>query len=292
MGSMCSTGTVGDIYEDVTVKKGGENEYEQLRELGVGASCRVIAVRHLASNQKAAMKILLKSNTLNASLFKHEVFVLRLLNHSNILTYIDCFEEDSTYHILTSLCEGGELFDRVKEGNFSERSASLLAKQMIDALDHCHSKNVVHRDLKPENFVFVKPSSENGEQLDSTMKLIDFGCAVYSDENATVKDVAGSPYYVAPEVLSDSTPRTGKIWKCADMWSIGVIIFLLVCGFPPFNGSYQNKIFKKIKKAKFRFPTEEELGGVGLSGAVKDLISKLLVKNPLDRLSASEALQV
>ena len=137
---------------------------------------------------------------------------------------------------------------------------------------------------QPENFVFASSSD------DSAMQLIDFGCAKLVDDEEVIADVAGSPYYCAPEILSDSTVRTGAVWKAADMWSVGVILFLLVCGFPPFNGDSQEKIFRKIKKGRFRFPRPSELGGVELSASVLDLITALLQMQPAKRLTANAAL--
>jgi calcium-dependent protein kinase len=130
------------------------------------------------------------------------------------------------------------------------------------------------------------------------MKLIDFGCAKQASDQEVIPDVAGSPYYCSPEVLSESAVRTGAIWKAADMWSVGVIIFLLVCGYPPFNGDSQERIFKKIRRGKFRFPRSGGEGGasgspdegINLSEGVKNLISGLLVMNPSERLTAAQAL--
>jgi calcium-dependent protein kinase len=142
-------------------------------------------------------------------------------------------------------------------------------------------------DLKPENFVFDTPAE------DASMRLIDFGCAKVAGDDEVIADVAGSPYYCSPEVLSESAVRTGRVWRAADMWSVGVIVFLLVCGYPPFNGDSQEKIFKKIKRGKFRFPKSdaEGQGGVNLSESVKSLITDLLQMAPSDRLTAEAALR-
>jgi calcium-dependent protein kinase len=142
-------------------------------------------------------------------------------------------------------------------------------------------------DLKPENFVFDTPAE------DAAMRLIDFGCAKVAGDDEVIADVAGSPYYCSPEVLSESAVRTGRVWRAADMWSVGVIVFLLVCGYPPFNGDSQEKIFKKIKRGKFRFPKSdaEGQGGVNLSESVKSLITDLLQMAPSDRLTAEAALR-
>ena len=295
-----------------------EDRFVILKVLGEGASCKVVSVRDRLRGAHYAMKIMDKSEPYNGVLFENEALILRTLQHPNILQYVESYEDKSTYHLLTVLCQGGELFDRVKNGSFSEQSAAQLARQMLHALAYCHSHSIVHRDLKvgacataphaprrhvcsrslayglrsrvlvlwyqPENFVFASPAE------DSCMQLIDFGCAKLVDDAEVIADVAGSPYYCAPEILSDTAVRTGAVWKAADMWSVGVILFLLVCGFPPFNGDSQEKIFRKIKKGKFRFPRPSELGGVELSDSVQHLITQLLQMQPGKRLSAEAAL--
>lgn len=262
-----------------------EEKYTVLKVLGEGASCKVVSVINRGSSQLAAMKIMDKAESYNRVLFENETMILKSMKHPNILEFIESYEDKKTYHLVTVLCQGGELFDRVKNGSFSEKAASTLTRQMLQALSFCHEKNIVHRDLKPENFVFENSLEE------SPMKLIDFGCAKFVLDEEIVTDVAGSPYYAAPEVLSESFVRTGKVWKASDMWSVGVIVFLLVCGYPPFNSDTQEKIFRKIKKGKYRFPAAGELGGVDLSESVKDLITKLLQMKPGDRLGAQEALK-
>ena len=265
-----------------------EDRFTIMKVLGEGASCKVVSVKDKKSSALYAMKIMDKSEPYNVVLFDNESLILRTLQHANILQYVDSYEDRHTFHLLTVLCQGGELFDRVKNGSFSELSAATLARQMLRALSYCHAHHIVHRDLKPENFVFAQRAEEEGG--DESLRLIDFGCAKLVEDKEVITDVAGSPYYCAPEILSD-TVRTGAVWKAADMWSIGVILFLLVCGFPPFNGDSQEKIFRKIKKGQFRFPRPSELGGVQLSESVRDLITSLLKMKPADRLTADAALQ-
>ena len=262
-----------------------EERFTILKVLGEGASCKVVSVRDRRSGGMFAMKIMDKREPYNAVLFENESLILRSLQHDNILQLVEAYEDVNTFHLMTVLCQGGELFDRVKNGSFSELSAACLARQMLSALSYCHAQQIVHRDLKPENFVFAT------REEDSAMKLIDFGCAKLVRDEEVISDVAGSPYYCAPEILADDVERTGAVWKAADMWSLGVIVFLLVCGFPPFNGDSQEKIFRKIKKGKFRFPRPAELGGVQLSDSVQDLISSLLLMQPHKRLTAAAALQ-
>lgn len=269
-----------DVNKFETQKgKPKSQDFDFIKTLGVGASSKVHAVNDKRSGHKYAMKILDKSDSLNKTLYEHETAILKILSHENILEFVDAYEDQKSFNILTRLCEGGELFDRVTHGSFSERVASSLALQMLSAIAQCHERNVVHRDLKPENFVFETPAK------DSRMKLIDFGCALVVKPSEVIKDVAGSPYYVAPEVLTEGFVRTGEVWKASDMWSIGVIIFLLVCGYPPFNHEVQSEIFRKIQRGRYKMPSK------GLSAEVKGLITKLLVKEPSQRLSAKEALK-
>jgi serine/threonine protein kinase len=135
------------------------------------------------------MKIMDKSESYNKTLWENETLILQTLRHQNVLEWVESYEDKRTYHLLTVLCQGGELFDRVKNGSFSEKVAARLTREMLQALAYCHSHNIVHRDLKPENFVFDSPSD------DSNMKLIDFGCAKSAADDEVINDVAGSPYY-------------------------------------------------------------------------------------------------
>jgi len=260
------------------------DDYEKVKVLGVGASCEVIVARKKSNEKLYAVKILKRdkhdANSDNEYLFRNECNIMKRLHHPNIVEYVESFEDPNHFKLVTVLCLGGELFDRVAEGSFSERMASRLTKQMLSAIQHCHERHITHRDLKPENFVFETKAA------DSNMKLIDFGCAVLADDDELIKDVAGSPYYVAPEVLVSDYKRTGRVWKASDMWSIGVIVFLLVHGYPPFNGEQQDQIFHKIRIGKYRFSRD-----IPLSATVKDFISKTLVMDPNKRMTAQAALQ-
>ena len=266
-----------------------EDKYQIMKTLGEGASCKVLSVRDRSTHQLYAMKQLNRSEKYNATLYQNEVAILNKLGqHPNILELVTSYETRVEYNIVTVLYNGGELFDQVANGSFSEKIASQLAQQMLSALAYCHQNNIVHRDLKPENFVFDSVTTNTHMDTLGNMRLIDFGCAKLCDNlNTPITDVAGSPYYCAPEVLSESYIRTGEIWQCSDMWSIGVIIFLLVSGFPPFNGDSQDIIFRKIKRGKYRFPSSTP----ALSDSVKDLVNKMLRMNPKERITAADALQ-
>ncbi len=198
---------------------------------------------------------------------------------------------------------------------------------MLEALAACHKHRVTHRDIvraelflrlcwtisnplcarvlsrkqKPENFVFESPAAKSDSKTAADtkkesdaadvgrLKLIDFGCALQLNDSDVGKEVAGRPYYIAPEVLDDTMTRTGATWRASDMWSVGVIVFLLVCGYPPFYADRDSDIFKLIKQGVFVFPTDRR-GEPLLSAPVRDFIVKLLVRDPRKRMTAVEAL--
>jgi len=230
-----------------------------------------------------AIKSIRKSKVGNFEALRREVQILKELDHPNIIKLVDTLEDDAFLHLITELCLGGELFDRIilktqsPEGNFSEKDASKLIASILDVIRFCHSKNIVHRDLKPENFIF------STEAEDSPMKLIDFGLSRFdSASNQGVMNTrVGTAYYIAPEVLK------GDYTRACDMWSVGVIAYILLSGCPPFNGDDDTEIFKRVKSGIFSFNAPE---WDGVSHAAKDFISCLLQINPSERLTASEAL--
>jgi calcium-dependent protein kinase len=230
-----------------------------------------------------AIKSIRKSKVGSVEVLRQEVDIMKELDHPNIIKLIDTHEDDTYLHLITELCLGGELFDRIilktqsPEGKFSEKDASKLIASILDAIRYCHSKNIVHRDLKPENCIF------STEADDSTVKVIDFGLSRY-DDNASNQGVmntrVGTAYYIAPEVLN------GHYTRACDMWSVGVIAYILLCGSPPFNGDNDAQIFKSVKAGMVSFNAP---GWDGVSHAAKDFISCLLQGNPSQRLTASEA---
>ena len=185
------------------------------------------------------------------------------------------YEDERYLHLITELCTGGELFDRIiaktqsAEGHFSEKDAAKLVRDILDAIRYCHSKGIVHRDLKPENFLFLTPDE------DSPIKIIDFGLSRHDDSiQGIMKTKVGTPYYVAPEVL-----RREYTNSC-DIWSIGVITYILLCGYPPFYGDSDTQIFDAVKVGKFDFPSPE---WDDISQLAKNFVTALLKKLPAER---------
>lgn len=261
----------------VNFKKGMiENDYIIGEECGSGAFATVRKVKSKTTNQIRALKIIKKTKNQDSARMYLEVEILKKLVHPNILQIFEFYEDKKNFYIISEMCEGGELFDQVvKKGTFTEDEAACVVKQMLSAVNYIHTNNIVHRDLKPEN-ILLDTAKNN------IIKIIDWGTARFFEKNKKMNKVSGTPYYIAPEVLFEKYDE-----KC-DVWSCGIIMYILLCGYPPFNGDNDNEILSKIKIGKFVFPQEE---WKDVSDEAKDLINKMLTFNPNDRLSASECLQ-
>ena len=202
--------------------------------------------------------------------------ILRIMNHPNIVRLIDFYDEPSQYLIAMEYLEGGELFDRiVKKAYYNEKEARDLAQIFLSAVKYMHDRNVVHRDLKPENLLLKSQSD------DADVKIADFGFATIAEADSLTEQ-CGTPGYVAPEILGHK-----KYGKAVDMWSVGVITYILLGGYPPFHDDNQRQLFKKIQAAKYEF--HPDFWG-GVSDEAKDLISKLLVLDVSARLTVDQAL--
>ncbi|KAI4336435.1 hypothetical protein L6164_014964 [Bauhinia variegata] len=199
-----------------------------------------------------------------------------LSEHPHVVRIRGTYEESFTVHIVMELCEGGELFDRiVQKGQYSERQATKLIRTIVEVVEACHSLGVMHRDLKPENFLF------DSVEEDATLKATDFGLSVFYKPGDTFSDVVGSPYYVAPEVLRKHYGPE------SDVWSAGVILYILLSGVPPFWAETEMGIFRQILQGKLDFQSEP---WPSISDSAKDLIRKMLDQNPKKRLTAHEVL--
>ncbi|CAI9769023.1 unnamed protein product [Fraxinus pennsylvanica] len=199
-----------------------------------------------------------------------------LAGHKNIVTIKGAYEDPLCVHIVMELCAGGELFDRIiHRGHYSERKAAELTKIIVGVVEACHSLGVMHRDLKPENFLLVNKDD------DFSLKAIDFGLSVFFKPGQMFTDVVGSPYYVAPEVLLK------HYGPAADVWTAGVILYILLSGVPPFWAETQQGIFDAVLKGHIDFDSDP---WPLISESAKDLIRKMLCMNPSERLTAHEVL--
>ncbi|KAK8716402.1 hypothetical protein V6N13_043711 [Hibiscus sabdariffa] len=199
-----------------------------------------------------------------------------LSEHPHVVRIKGTYEDQLSVHLVMELCEGGELFDRiVKKGHYSEREAAKLIKTIVGVVEACHSLGVMHRDLKPENFLF------DTVEEDAALKATDFGLSVFYKPGESFSDVVGSPYYVAPEVLRKHYGPE------SDVWSAGVILYILLSGVPPFWAETEMGIFRQILQGKIDFDSPP---WPAISDSAKDLIRKMLDRNPKRRLTAHQVL--
>lgn len=255
------------------------DKYHVGEKIGAGGYGEVFSCRHKDSGIERAVKVLEKSKYCDEANenVENEFEILKELDHPNILRQIEMFQDDSHYYIVTEICRGGELFDEIEQwGNFIEEDAAELMRRVLAAINYCHKRNVAHRDLKPENILL-----EENKALDS-IKIIDFGLSIIVENNAELTDLVGSSYYVAPEVLK------GSHTKMCDVYSCGVILYILLSGFPPFDGHSDSAIKEEVLKGEYDF--EDEIWD-DVSEEAKDFIRTLLTYEPSERPTAEEALQ-
>ena len=244
--------------------------YQILDDLGHGTYGSVKKVLHKQLNEFRAMKIVNKK--LHSS--NNEIEILRKISHPNIVNIFEIFEDKKKYYIMSEFCEGGELFSAISDkGYFTEFEASRIMKQLLETINYLHSINIVHRDIKPENIMLM----QNGKDI----KVIDFGTAIELPKRKKLTKLIGTSYYLAPEVINKNYDE-----KC-DIWSAGIILYILLCGYPPFNGPSNNDIYSAIQHSKLLFKREN---WVNISKEAIGLVKKMLEKNPRKRPSAEQCL--
>ena len=253
-------------------------EYKQGIEIGEGGFGKVRTIIHKKTGQLRAMKLIKKSKEFNLD----EIENLMLLNHPNILKLFEYYyDEQENIYIITEYIRGEELFNKIQEVyRFSEEDAAIIIKSVLQAITYCHSRGIIHRDLKPENILIPTGSSK----IDYTLlKIIDFGASVLKKDDGKISFRFGTPYYIAPEVLQESYNE-----KC-DVWSIGVILYLLLIGQAPFDGDDDDIICQKIISEEIDFDNNNKIKE--LSREAVDFMKKLLEKNPDKRISSAQALE-
>ena len=219
--------------------------YEEVKVLGEGSFGKVYMVRHKISRVLRAMKSIHKDKAQlreeEEKAMINEINVLKSLDHPNIMKIYEYFNTEKCLYIITELLTGGELFDRISSSNhLSEKVSKYIMKQLLSAVDFCHENGIIHRDLKPENILIE--SKEDARNEFFTIKLIDFGTSDKLSKGKMCKVQIGTPFYIAPEVLSNSYNE-----KC-DLWSCGVILYIMLCGDPPFYGDTDNEIYASVKR--------------------------------------------
>uniref|UniRef100_A0A671F6D3 calcium/calmodulin-dependent protein kinase n=1 Tax=Rhinolophus ferrumequinum TaxID=59479 RepID=A0A671F6D3_RHIFE len=253
--------------------------YDFREVLGTGAFSEVILAEDKRTQKLVAIKCIAKKALEGKEgSMENEIAVLHKIKHPNIVALDDIYESGGHLYLIMQLVSGGELFDRIVEkGFYTERDASRLIFQVLDAVKYLHDLGIVHRDLKPENLLYYSLDE------DSKIMISDFGLSKMEDPGSVLSTACGTPGYVAPEVLAQK-PYS----KAVDCWSIGVIAYILLCGYPPFYDENDAKLFEQILKAEYEFdsPYWDDI-----SDSAKDFIQHLMEKDPEKRFTCEQALQ-
>ena len=253
--------------------------YDVLKQLGKGGYGKVYEVKNKKTGEIRACKHLSKLNVKDLDKFRREIEIMKKMDHPNIIKIYEVFESERSLYIIMEECKGGEIFDRIIEHiqnkqMYSEKDAANIFQQVMSCIQYCHNHNICHRDLKPENILYLNPGSEK----DNRIKVIDFGLSQACDR---LKTKVGTAYYVSPEILN------GNYTHLCDIWSAGVILYILLSGDPPFNGPNDSAIYQKVAQMKYTFPENK---WKNVSNEAKDLISHMLVPEK-ERYTASQVLE-
>ncbi|XP_064161671.1 calcium/calmodulin-dependent protein kinase type 1D-like isoform X1 [Anguilla rostrata] len=250
--------------------------FDFMEALGSGAFSEVFMVKEKKTGRLFALKCV-KKKQLKENNLENEIAVLRRINHDNVVRLEDFYESETHYYLVMQLVLGGELFDRILDrGVYTEKDASQVIQQVLQAVNYLHQNSIVHRDLKPENLLYYS-QDENAKIM-----ISDFGLSKM-DDLCAMSTACGTPGYVAPEVLAQK-----PYGKAVDCWSIGVITYILLCGYPPFYEDTEAELFSKIMKAQYEFDSPF---WDNISQSAKDFIRNMMQKNPDMRYTTKEALR-
>lgn len=260
---------------------GGEvyfQQYEQKKELGRGKFGVVFQVQDKANKKIYAAKHIKTRKKEQREKVVEEIAILKKFSNPHIIRFINAFETPSEVILVMEYLDGGELFERVAADDFNltESDCCLFMRQICRGVQYLHNHNIVHLDLKPENVVCT-------ERENATVKIIDFGTAMELEPGEQIKSLVGTPEFVAPEVVNYDFISTGT-----DMWSLGVICYILLSGYSPFMGDNDTETYNNISNVQFDFDLEEF---DSISENAQDFISQLLKKSPRTRLDASQCLE-
>ena len=257
------------------------DNYEVVRQLGKGGYGKVYEVKNKKTGEIRACKHLSKLSIKNLPKFELEINILIKTDHPNIIKLYEIFESQRSLYLIMEKCNGGEVFDRIiehiqKKEMYSEKDAAIIFEQLMCSIEYCHNHCICHRDLKPENLLYLNA----GEEKDNPIKVIDFGLSQIF-ENRRLKTKVGTAYYVSPEILK------GDYTEKCDIWSAGVILYILLSGDPPFNGPDDSSIYSKIAKLTFSFPEKK---WKNISNEAKDLITHMICPEN-ERYNAKQVLE-
>lgn len=257
-----------------------EDDYTVIssKQLGEGSFGTVYRAKHKLTHAERAIKSIDIRSVKNPIRFESEIGIAKQLDHPNVVRLFETFRDARKIYLVMELCTGGELFDRIVDEaptGFDEVKAAKYIRQILASLAYLHAQSFAHRDVKPENFLFVS------EAADASLKIIDFGLACRFKPGEPMSTKAGTAYYVAPEVLKGSYNH-----KC-DIWSAGVISFILLCGYPPFAGETDPEILKMVREGQFEFRSPE---WDGVSQGAMNLVTQMMTVDPELRISADALL--
>ena len=270
--------------ELLVIEQKGNPSDKYIREklIGSGSFGTVFEAKNKVFNNLVAMKVIPKHENMDKLLIQNEINILKKLSHPNIVRIYEFYESKNNFYLINEFCDGGELFNMINKNNFNEQQLSIIFYQVLSGLCYLHENKIFHRDLKPENILISQKEKDlltDEEYL--WIKIIDFGTAKIFEKNKKEKSIVGSAYYIAPEVLNKDYNE-----KC-DTWSVGVIIFMFLTGYAPFDGTNNEDIINSIKTKELNLNDEKLLKH---SPEVIDLVKGLLEKDTKKRLSAKEAL--
>ena len=256
-----------------------KDDYELSKKLGDGAYGNVYLGTHKTTRQTCAIKQIPKSRIRNQARLETEIQVMKNADHPNIVKLYDVYEDTRSIYLIMECCSGGELFNHIiSKKRLSEKEAARLFRQALGSIRYLHSNDIVHRDLKPENLLLGDESEE------ALLKLCDFGLAkMLTNETESMMTKAGTPFYIAPEILKGQ-----GYGKSCDLWSLGVILYILLSGYPPFYAKSEAGILEKVRNGNYNFSRPE---WTNITDEAKDLISKLLVVDPQERLETEQAIE-
>jgi len=257
-----------------------DKKYKKEVLLGTGNFAKVhrVTLKDGSDPTAYAAKIIDKSKVEDMKDLERETEIMSSIDHPYILKLYHIFDSAKTMVLIIELAEGGELFDRIVErGSYTENDAAVVMKQLCEALKHLHDQQIVHRDLKPENILLATKAT------DSNIKLADFGLARVVSNKDMMKTACGTPGYVAPEILQNKGYDSGAV----DMWSAGVILYILLCGFPPFYEEELPALFEQIQKGRYDFPSP---WWDAVSKEAIELIRLMLTVEPKKRIDAGQAI--